>query len=97
MERVERMVAFGIPHEQIAAIIGISSPTLRKHYAEALELGRSKTIENVANSLYDTAVSGDVQAQKFFLSARGGWSEKQQHEHSGKDGQPISFTWLPPE
>lgn len=77
------MVAFGIPHEQIAAIIGISSPTLRKHYAEALELGKSKAIEAVANSLYDTAIAGDVPAQKFFLSARGGWAEKQQTEHSG--------------
>jgi hypothetical protein len=92
-ERVERMVAFGIPQDQIAAILGISAPTLRKHYADALLTGRSRAVEDIANSLYDTAKAGDVPAQKFFLSARGGWTEKQQTEHSGE----VTFTWLPPE
>jgi hypothetical protein len=77
------MVAYGITHDQIASIIGISDETLRKYYRDALDLGKAKAIEEVANSLFDTAVSGDVQAQKFFLSARGNWTEKQQTEHSG--------------
>jgi hypothetical protein len=77
------MVAFGINHDQIAAIIGISDETLRKYYRDALDHGKAKAIEEVANSLYDVAVAGDVPAQKFFLSARGGWAEKQQTEHSG--------------
>jgi hypothetical protein len=83
VERIERMVAYGFTQEQIAGVLGISHPTLRKHYADALEHGKARVIENVANSLYDVAVSGDVQAQKFFLSARGNWTEKQQTEHSG--------------
>jgi hypothetical protein len=91
------MAAYGITHDQIAAIVGISDETLRKYYRPELDLGRSKTVARVADRLVEVAEAGDVQAQKFFLSARGGWSEKQQLEHSGKDGQPISFTWLPPE
>jgi len=88
-ERIGRMVAYGINHDQIAAIIGVSDETLRKYYRDALDYGKSKAVERVANSLFDTAVSGDVQAQKFFLSSRAGWSEKQTHEVSGKDGEAL--------
>ena len=77
------MVAYGFTQQQIAGVLGISHPTLRKHYADALENGKARVIERVAESLYDVAVAGDVQAQKFFLSARGGWAEKQQQELSG--------------
>lgn len=75
------MVAYGITHDQIAAIVGISDETLRKYYRDALDHGKAKAVEQVANSLFDTAVAGDVQAQKFFLSSRAGWTEKQQTEH----------------
>ncbi len=77
------MVSFGITHDQIAAIIGISDETLRKYYREALDYGKAKSVEKVANSLFDTAVAGDVSAQKFYLSSRAGWAEKQQQEVSG--------------
>lgn len=82
-ERIERMAAYGITHDQIAAIVGISDETLRKYYRDELDLGKAKTVEKVANSLVDVAVSGDVAAQKFFLSSRAGWAEKQQQELSG--------------
>ncbi len=81
--RIERMAAYGINHDQIAAIVGISDETMRKYYREELDLGKAKTVARVADSLVEVAMSGDVQAQKFFLSARGGWAEKQQQELSG--------------
>jgi hypothetical protein len=84
IQRVERMAAYGIPHDHIAAILGISDETLRKYFRAELDLGKAKTVENVANSLVDVALSGDVQAQKFFLSSRAGWAEKQQTEHTGE-------------
>jgi len=78
------MAAYGITHDQIAAIVGISDETLRKYYRDELDLGKSKTVARVADSLVEVAMSGDVQAQKFFLSARGGWSEKQTTEIAGE-------------
>lgn len=91
VSRIERMVAYGIPQEQIAAIMGMSAPTLRKHYADALENGKAKVVTEVAESLYETAVAGDVQAQKFFLSSRAGWSEKQETKHSGDVSLNVSW------
>lgn len=73
----------------IAAMLGISHDTLTKYYRSELDIGKSKVVEQVANSLKRNAMHGDVQAQKFFLSSRAGWAEKQTHEVSGKDGEAI--------
>jgi helix-turn-helix protein len=88
-ERVEALCAYGMDHVTIAAMLGISHDTLTKYYRSELDIGKSKVIEKVANSLKQNAMHGDVQAQKFFLSSRAGWSEKQTHEVSGKDGEAV--------
>lgn len=83
------MVGFGINQDMIAAIIGISDETLRKYYRAHLDTGKAKCVEKVAGSLFDTAMGGDVQAQKFYLSAQAGWSDKQQVQHANPDGSPV--------
>ena len=88
-ERVEALCAYGMDHVMIAAMLGISHDTLTKYYRSELDIGKSKVVEQVANSLKRNAMHGDVQAQKFFLSSRAGWSEKQTHEVSGKDGEAV--------
>ena len=88
-ERVEALCAYGMDHVMIAAMLGISHDTLTKYYRDELDVGKSKVVEQVANSLKRNAMSGDVQAQKFFLSSRAGWAEKQTHEVGGKDGEAI--------
>lgn len=92
-ERVEHLCAYGMDHTMIARMFGISHDTLTKYYRDELDVGKSKVVEQVANSLKRNAMSGDVQAQKFFLSSRAGWSEKQTHEVSGKDGGPLRVEW----
>ena len=82
-DRVEHLVAYGMDHVTIARICGFSHDTLTKYYREECDIGKAKVVEQVANSLKHNAMNGDVQAQKFFLSSRAGWTEKQQHEVSG--------------
>ena len=92
-ERVEALCAYGMDHVTIAAMLGISHDTLTKYYRYELDIGKSKVVEQVANSLKRNAMHGDVQAQKFFLSSRAGWSEKSQHEISGASGGPVKVEW----
>lgn len=93
-ERVETLAAYGIEHTVIARMCGFSHDTLTKYYRDELDVGKAKIVEQIANSLKLSALSGDVQAQKFFLSSRAGWAEKQQQEHSGSlevRGLEVSF------
>ena len=92
-DRVEHLVAYGMDHVTIAKMFGISHDTLAKYYREELDVGKAKVVEQVANSLKRNAMHGDVQAQKFFLSSRAGWSEKQTHEVGGVNGGPLKVEW----
>jgi len=90
-ERVEALCAYGMDHVTIAAMLDISHDTLTKYYRAELDIGKSKVVEQVANSLKRNAMNGDVQAQKFFLSSRAGWAEKQTQEITGKDGEAVKI------
>jgi hypothetical protein len=77
--QVEQLAAYGLKQDMIAKVIGISDVTLRAHYAHELEVGLARTIEKVANSLVEKAVSDRadaVNAAKFFLQSQGGWKER---------------------
>lgn len=67
--RVEVLVAGGMPQWQIAAALGLSEPTLLKHYAVELDGGRAKRTAEVLEALYRAAVEdGNVSAQKAWLA-----------------------------
>lgn len=77
--RVQRMVSYGIKHDVIADILGISDKTLRKYFAHEIRVGLGSIVEEVANSLVEKAKSDRpdaVNAAKFFLQSRGDWAEK---------------------
>lgn len=90
--QVEALVAFGIRQEHIAEMLGISIDTLSRRYGSELELGLSKAIAKVANSLFRKAI-GDgkdsAASAMFFLKTRAQWRETNVHRHEGKDGGPI--------
>ncbi len=72
-------------HEQIASIFGVSTDTIYRRMnegnldlSEALSRGKSKAIFKIANKAYKLALEGNVSMIKYFLSCRGGWSEKLQ-------------------
>jgi hypothetical protein len=76
--QVELMAAFGNTQEQIATLIGVTIPTLTKHYATELEMGLTKMVNSVASNLLRQATKDDfksVPAAVALLKMKGGWSE----------------------
>jgi len=76
---VETMAGHGIPVGDIARVIKLSEPTLRKYYREELETGQVKANSMVAQSLYGKAMGngqGAVTACIFWLKVRAGWVER---------------------
>jgi len=81
---VETMAGHGIPPGEIARVIGISEPTMRKWYPEELATGHIKANSMVAQSLYQKALgngAGAVAACIFWLKVRAHWVEPQPGEH----------------
>jgi hypothetical protein len=77
---VETMASHGIPHDDIARVVGITRPTLLKWYQYELDTGHIKANSMVAQSLYQKALgngAGSVTACIFWLKVRAGWVEPQ--------------------
>ena len=74
---VERAAGFGFTQEKIAALIGITKPTLEKHFREELDRGMAVTQFKVGNSLVENALAGNVAAQIWYTKSRMGWKETQ--------------------
>ena len=62
-EQVIALSSNGLPHIQIAQIIGCAPKTLRKHFREELNIGKIKANAKVAGALYQSALDGNVKAQ----------------------------------
>lgn len=88
-ERAEALSGLGLPHRQIAVMLGCSEPTLRKHLEDELKSGEAKATAKVAQTLFNKAVNGDTASLIFWMKVRAGWKETSTVEHSGPDGGPI--------
>ncbi|TDG33969.1 helix-turn-helix domain-containing protein [Paracraurococcus ruber] len=62
--RVMDLAACGKPPKVIARVLGVSEPTLRKHYAEELATGAERVEAEVISALMSKARSGNVSALK---------------------------------
>lgn len=90
-DKVKTMCGLGIPDENIATVMGITPPTLRKHYKLELRTGDVLATTNVAQSLYAQATNKEkpnVVAAIFWLKCRAGWRE--QDEEAGKKEAAIA-------
>lgn len=92
-EQVEILSGYGIPYEQIAILIrdGIDVVTLMKYFKKELLAGKAKANSNVAKTLYQKAIDGDTASAIWWSKAQLRWSETNKHEHTGKDGEPLSM------
>src|SRR3954466_9353634 len=82
--QVEALAAYGIPEADISGVVGIDPKTLRKYYREELDLGETKANAQVAGFLFNSAKSGNVTAQIFWLKTRAKWREvPTELRHSG--------------
>lgn len=78
----------GITGEQIAALLGISEPTLYKYFKKELEVGYIQANAQVAQSLFRQATDKskpNVVAAIFWMKTRGGWKESQTAEVGKKE------------
>ena len=80
---VRAMAGFGIPEVDIAKVLSIDPKTLRKHFAQELEVGHVEANAKVAASLFRRA-SGEgreaVIAAIFWLKCRAGWREQDRRD-----------------
>lgn len=75
--QVEALAGYlGLPQADVAACIGITEKTLRKHYRAELAHATVKANASVADALFQKAIGGDTAAMIFWLKARAKWSEK---------------------
>ena len=77
-KQVKALAAYGIPQEEIGKVVGVSKPTLERHYREELDRGELEANAKVAESLFKKA-TGDgsqaVTAAIFWLKTRARWKE----------------------
>lgn len=89
-ELVKFKAAAGIPHESIAAGLGISVDTLTLRCPYELKFGKDDANASMAGTLYKAGKDGNVQAMIFWLKTRARWRETANRlEVTGKDGGPI--------
>jgi hypothetical protein len=76
------LASHGVRRDLIAEAVGVSEPTLRRHYAVELEVGFVTALAAVAGALLRAALRGNTTAQVFWLKARGGpaWSTRDRIE-----------------
>lgn len=73
---VMKLARIGTPQEVIGDVLGgIHRETVAKHYRRELDLSAAEANAEVANSLYQSAVSGNTTAAIFWCKTRLGWKE----------------------
>jgi predicted RNA-binding Zn ribbon-like protein len=63
-QKVEQLIGCGMSQDAVARAIGISTPTLVKHFAEELANGVATKRSEIIGMLFKSAKSGNVTAQK---------------------------------
>lgn len=95
-KQVEAMAGYGVPHEQIATLIGedgIDADTLKKHFRKELAQGKAKANAKVGQTLFQKATAGDTTAAIWWSKTQMGWKDTQAHEISGPDGSAVKVQW----
>jgi hypothetical protein len=77
-QQITLLAGLGLSQDGIAQVVGLTGPTLRKHYKKELASGAHQANAKVAASLYSMATSSskpNVAAAIFWLKTRAGWRE----------------------
>ena len=86
---VESTSGLGLPHEQIAILVGIDDKTLRKYYRHELDAGKAKANSQIAKTLYSKAVAGDTTSLIWWTKSQMRWAETVKQEVTGAEGAPL--------
>jgi hypothetical protein len=82
-EKVRVLKAGGMSDAAIAEAIGISVPTLTKHYSLDIEVGSAKVTAEVMMARYRSALGGSVPAQNKMLETIGATPQKPRGRPTG--------------
>lgn len=77
-KKVTAMSAYGTPQDEIAVLVGISAPTLRKLYKRELVKGMCKARLDVRQKLYECCMAGNIACLIFYAKTQLGWKEDKQ-------------------
>jgi len=90
--QVELLSGYGLPFEQICAVIrtGISLATLRRHFGDELIKGKAKANAQVGRGLFQKAMAGDTTAMIWWTKSQMKWSETVKQELSGPEGKELT-------
>ena len=86
--QVKMLAAMGVPDYDIAKVMQLSGPTLRKYFFHELESGHIEANAQVAQSLYKMATDKEkpnVSAAIFCLKTRARWSEAKEEDLGKKE------------
>ncbi len=84
--QVATMANFGVPHDDIAQSLGISAPTLRKHYRAELDRAAAQVSLNVLRSLVHLATKRhNATAAIFWAKTRCGFKANSDAEGDSDD------------
>lgn len=76
-QTVELLAGFGLPHDKIAIVIGITRPTLWRRYKAEIARGHASVEAMMVGNLVRLSKGNDgtaLKATMFSLCARFGWS-----------------------
>jgi len=93
--QIKAYATVGVPHHDIAVLVGLTTKTLLKYYRVELDAGKARGNATVARRLFAQATSGNLGAMIFWLKAQAGWREVHVQENRYPDGIPeqaISIT-----
>jgi hypothetical protein len=103
LKKVKRLASLGLTQSEIAMSLGVGTRTVEDRIAndtdftDAYTQGKYSGLADVSNALFDEAMSGNVQAQKFFLAARHGLSDKVDITSNGATLAPTMINIVRPE
>jgi hypothetical protein len=89
---VENAAGMGLPHEQIAFLIGVTDKTLRKKYRSELAGGKIKANLQIGATLFKKATGGDATCLIWWTKTQMGWREDRTLQLSTPPGRPLETT-----
>jgi uncharacterized protein (DUF2384 family) len=98
LDELFHLAQIGLTEAQMAASLGISTPTFERRKKEdeqflrTLKEGKAAGITKVTNALFKGAVEHEKPAsQIFFLKNRAGWTDRQEVDVSGSVGVDVQL------
>lgn len=73
--KVHEMSQYGTPQDEIADLVGMSEPTLRKLYKKELRQGMCLARLGARKKFYERVMAGDTACLIFYAKTQLGWKE----------------------